>query len=300
MEFKWQNLFQKPYKPPPREMPLDHFLDKNIAHEYVKNGYVIVKNVISQEIISEILLAYHQIQKHPDFYESAGFISSPVYGKKLQQEVTLQLNACVPNIIDKVFDLNQCRYNFFNILVLKFPNPVNNLVPHQDIPIVDEQTGTGSFLWIPTTDMFEESGALQVLPGSHLWSAWQRTHNIQISPLHQNRHILDSYMKPLYISKGDMIIFDSALVHGSAPNMGNQPRIAMNTAVADKKSPMIIFNHQRKNTMDRFEVDEEFWKEGAYMDPENIPNRYKLFSREKLNYHRSLSPKEIADYIQRF
>ena len=186
------------YLPQTRNLNHDYILEENTQHFYKKNGYAIIKNIVSNETIEMIKNTYNKITKMPAFYEADSFIASPNYGKEIQSFVQKELSLVTEIIIPEIFDINKIDFNILNILVLKFNKTNDSLFPHQDAPMLDEAIAPTTFLWIPISDINNKNGSLLVLPGSHKWANWQRTHNQHESPLKKHRKTILKHMIPVY------------------------------------------------------------------------------------------------------
>jgi len=262
----------------------DFFLDDQDRRFFNENGYLIVKEVVSKTSIDYILEAYKQLSQYEGFYESDGFITSANYGIAIQQEIHRLLSRVSLDVLPRIFDINKIHYNLLNVLVLKFCKDKKEFFPHQDVPLVEESKGNTIFAWIPTTDIDDKNGCLLVLPGSHKYFRWQRTHDQGNSPLKNIHDEILKHMIPVYLSKGDLVLFDNSLIHASAPNRTNEVRIAMNTGIAPKRLPLINYKviDKDKKHIEKFYIDEKFWHDGMYIDPHYVPERYHPAVKERI------------------
>ncbi len=256
------------YVPKQRQINPDYFLDVKQKNDYCKNGYVIIENVVTEDAIQIIEETYALLKKSKTYFEAEGFITSPNYGEEIQQTVTKNLIKVNRIILPKFLDIKKCVYDYFSLLVIKFNTDKSYVEPHQDVAMIDETISTSSYLWIPTQDINETNGALLVLPGSHIWAGWQKTHNREITPLKKNSKWLLSKMIPLFLKKGDLIMFDASLIHGSMPNISERERIAMNTSIISKNIPMVHYEKNPatpKGMVEKYNIDLNFWKNTEYI-----------------------------------
>ncbi|MCB0514389.1 MAG: phytanoyl-CoA dioxygenase family protein, partial [Bacteroidetes bacterium] len=173
------------YIPEYKEIDANYILSDSIREQYNEQGYVVVKNIIEDSALTIIEATYKNLISNSDL-DKSDFITSPNYGRALQIETQQRLSQVNAKILSKIFNLEKCYFDFFSILVLKSKLQQKYLSAHQDISFVDEKLGTTTFLWIPIDDIVEENGPITVLPKSHIWARWQKTHNRQISPLVKN------------------------------------------------------------------------------------------------------------------
>lgn len=254
----------------------EYILDSEIRHDYNKNGYAIIKGIVDESSINQITEAYDLLDSCDK--NKGDFITSANYGKELQLEVQEKLSGINKNLLHKIFVLDKCYSDFFSILVVKQKKENKYLAAHQDISFVDETIGNTTFVWIPIEDIDENNGAITVLPRSHLWGRWQKTHNRHISPLIKNNEWLKRKMIPLFMKRGDALIFDASLIHGSLPNKSEKDRIAMNTAVCSNHTDLIHYECAGDNNskyVSKYFVDMDFWKNFKYTEPVKDESVYK-------------------------
>ncbi|MFN8236835.1 MAG: phytanoyl-CoA dioxygenase family protein [Chitinophagales bacterium] len=280
---------------------IDFFLDDKNKQFFKENGYVVIKGVVTDTAIGYILEAYKQLSSYEGFYESDGFITSANYGIAIQQEIHKTLSKVSVDVLPKIFDIRKIHYNLLNVLVLKFCKDKKEFFPHQDVPLVEESKGNTIFAWIPTTDIDDQNGSLLVLPGSHKHFRWQRTHDQGNSPLKNIHDEILKHMIPVFLSKGDLILFDNSLIHASAPNRTNEVRIAMNTGIAPKNLPLINYKliDKDKNNIEKYFIDEQFWHDGLYIDPHYVPERYHPAIKERIRRTKYFSVDEFRRIIKK-
>lgn len=291
------------YQPIERSLNLDHLVDDVVRETYRKQGYVVIPGAAQEEDMQCIRQAYEQIRSMPDFYEAPGFITSPNYGLEVQQAAHDILRQATAGIFPRLFHMDAITYDLLNVLVIKFNNPGSELFPHQDVPIVDERTGSTTFTWVPTEDIDEHNGHLMAIPGSHIWGAWQRTHNQQFSPLQKHRRLLLRYMKPIFLKKGDVVLFDCALVHASAPNLSKKVRIAMNASVVSASAELIHYqtgNSAKRGYIEKYRIDRSFFENGHYLNPNNVPDRFHPPELEKLLCDIQINPRNLKKLIDTY
>lgn len=293
--------FFSTYNPEMYDFDYDFVVQPDIKMQLKNNGFAVVKNVVSENEIQIIWNAFDLLSKSKSFYEVDGFITSANYGFEIQKEIHQVLKEVNAGILDKFFLKEKIYHDLLNVLVIKFNKDKNEFYPHQDIPLIDEASGPTIFAWIPTTDITEINGALMVLPGSHKWFRWQRTHAQVESPLKNVRNEIFKMMVPVYVNKGDLILFDNSLLHASAPNLSHDTRVAMNTGFAPNQFPLI--HYQRiagdNKKIEKYTVDEDFWLKGYYLDPNSVPACYHPPVVEKIKHSNYLSKRNFMNVLKR-
>ncbi len=194
------------------------------------HGYIVLKNAVSpegtrkaQEAILQHLGA--DLAKPQTWYHAArnGIMV------ELIQHPALDANRRAPRI-HKAFsqlwgttDLwpatDRCGFHPPQTDGLQFPGP--DL--HWDIDLrAPISFGTQALLYLSDTPA--EQGALTLVPGFHKRiAAWLKSLPPGADPQHRDLHALGS--QPVAGKAADLLIWNSALPHGSRPNWGAKPRI---------------------------------------------------------------------------
>ncbi|MBX7226484.1 MAG: phytanoyl-CoA dioxygenase family protein [Chitinophagales bacterium] len=234
---------------------------------YKENGYCIYRNIIPPSIVEQMLEVYRKMCAMEGFTMGELFVNS---GRFESNEIrTLAINEIKKTsgeILENIVIPENCAYKNGGSYQIKPASKTSQLNPHQDTPIVDELNFYSIYAWIPLCDVNQQNGTLSVLPKSHLWGNYQRSLNVPwIYEKYTNK--LWKHMQPLNINKGDLICFDSALIHASGPNLSNEVRVAYNTAILPKDFQQVHY-YMDKDTpqgmVEEYLIDETF-----YMD-ENI------------------------------
>lgn len=96
---------------------------------------------------------------------------------------------------------------------------------HQDNNYTQHRPALGSLnIWVALTDMSVENGCLRMQAGSHTKGvlAWADAGD----GVHRKLAIEPEDVTPLCMKAGDAVAFTRLTVHGSGPNLSDQPRIA--------------------------------------------------------------------------
>jgi len=96
---------------------------------------------------------------------------------------------------------------------------------HQDNNYTHHDPALGSMnIWVALVDMSPDNGCLQIVPRSHAGQLDSRTSDDGDS--HQQVDIDPTTALPIRMRAGDAVAFTRWTVHGSGPNITDQPRIA--------------------------------------------------------------------------
>lgn len=248
---------------PERKINPMYIINEQYRNDYIKNGFAVIKKAVDDASIQEIIDAHDTISKLPGYFTSDKLQTTIAFGAESHAIAIEAVNKVSEKIFKGVLDENLCRYDFGGGIIIK--NKGCWFAPHQDCSIIDEYKGTTSYAWIPTVDMTSENGTFYAIPGSHLWAAWQRSSQYPSWPLKKHSQFLWEKMEPIFVDKGDILLFDSALIHASGENKTNTIRLAFNACIIEKKAEHVQYVQDKdtpKNAVEKFIVDEEYWHKG--------------------------------------
>ncbi len=97
---------------------------------------------------------------------------------------------------------------------------------HQDNNYTNHDPAMGSInIWVSLVDMTPDNGCLQVVPRSHLQGQLS-SRNSDDGDTHQQIDVDPLQCLPIRMRAGDAVAFTRWTVHGSGPNVTDQPRVA--------------------------------------------------------------------------
>jgi hypothetical protein len=135
------------------------------------------------------------------------------------------------------------------------------LHPHQDWNIVDESQFRSFNIWVPLVDLHEHNGAIQIIPGSHLWDLTFRSGNIPFAYQDQIDKI-NTQLQPLYMKKGEALIYDHRLIHASGTNETDEIRLAAVFGIIPDEAEMRYYHQKDRETIEVYESNKEFFLYG--------------------------------------
>lgn len=256
-----------------RNYDIPYLIDKDAQHNLAKNGYTVLKNIVSKNEIDEALDFFEEL-KNKDGYEVNKIFRSTGNFKsfELQQSVFNFIGKFMLKIAPRFAYLENCEIGKGGAFFIKPNSKESQLEPHQDSTVIDETISYAVFVWMPLTDITENNGSLYVLPKSHLWGNFYRSQHIPWSFRNLTKQLWNE-MTPVYANKGDIIIFDSSIIHGSSINYSDKHRIAICGALLPKNYQMVDYLLENKKII-QYKIDENYWLEGGL--PANL---------KKYNYH---------------
>lgn len=133
--------------------------------------------------------------------------------------------------------------------------------------------------WIPLETYDEAMGPLNVIKGSHRWegNGWMTTFNEQDLDALQARITStgeEVVQVPIIIAPGQVSFHHAGTIHGSLPNRGNRPRVALTVHVQDGSNRYRAYRDCRGKLA--VHVNDALCRKGAsgepdYADPEICP-----------------------------
>jgi len=216
-------------------------------------------------------------------FHSTMFIDDPDYRKRTDVALRTVIYPKAEPI------LNKYRLLFANFIV-KEPSIKTNVDIHQDWNVtLPEYTSVN--IWIPLTDIDEQTGIFYALKGSH-----RSFRNIRYTPYPSNQYkpiekfILQN-SSSYRVKAGDAIIYHGALVHFSDANISMNKRLAIGSVFIPEDVPSIHYYRRSHNdrTLELYETDEAFYNRFNFMEEptgvkkiSEINDYYELPSEQEL------------------
>jgi hypothetical protein len=216
---------------------------ENAINELKENGFVVFPALVPEDMIQGVF------QQIDDLLNEALVQQNVVLGDfKNIDEKYLYLKNHFPVIKSHVYDLIKLLDSVLAISNLPqiiefikaiFSGPL--LVDHPQIRVDDNsndrllpfhQEGVGQIsskcitVWAPMMDLRPENGALRYIPKSHLQGYVKYRFYPELNNYHgiREEYIDESKIKYACLKKGDVMIFDPCLFHGSTPNKTEETR----------------------------------------------------------------------------
>lgn len=204
-----------------------------------EDGYMIIPNFYNVDVIEEVRFKVDKLKAHPDIYkvmEPGKNIARSILNVHGDYDVSIflddyRLELMVSTALNCAAYIHQSRVNF------KDGKQSTGWHWHSDfetwhyqdgMPLPDCFTAT-----IPLDDNTEENGCLQVIPGSHNWYistkkgsdsgavdnfANQVDGVPETQDIQRIMQLTNTNVTNIICNKGDLVIFDSNLLHKSEPN----------------------------------------------------------------------------------
>lgn len=253
---------KKKYTPPNRNFSTFYFQNEEKQSFFNKNGYVVIENIVNEEEIHDAYSKFQEIKKLEGYNVNERFESSGNFTSVSTQETIFKYIAeYMHKIAPRFANMKNCEIGNGGAFFIK-PNSIKStLEPHQDSTVLDETKEYGVFVWVPLTDIDIKNGPLYLLPGSHLWGNSYRSQHIPWA-FRKQCNFLWKYMTPILVKKGDIICFDTAIIHGSGANISNDFRVVLCGALLPSKHTKVEYLLSNKKIY-KYYVDDNYWLDGG-------------------------------------
>lgn len=301
-----QNIFKEPETVNPHyEIRKESFFLNPRYHEhYLKYGWCVVKNVVKDEEINSFMDTFAEISKLEGFeldknLLNSGRLSNPEIRKKTQYVI----NRNAKTVLPRMFDMTKTDPHTGGAYQVKPPHEQSDLLIHQDSTVIDETEDYCLFIWIPFCDVTMQNGVISFVNGSHLWGNTQRSLGV---PWQFRNHTktLYKFAQPVTINKGDVLVFDPACIHASAPNLSKEIRHAITITVLRKNYQLVYYFRNKEiddKLVEKYYVDENFYygydfiskPDESQWKKEVLPfEPFDMSTRELEKLYRKHAPKE--------
>lgn len=136
---------------------------------------------------------------------------------------------------------------------------------HQGFSVVDEARFVSLDTWAPLVDSTVENGTLRLVPGSHLLP---NTPHLSVAPdsfasaedaLARREHVVEA-------GAGEVVLFDTRVVHRSLPNLSGTERVAVRALIKPTEAPLLFYfadGSTPEGDVEVYEVGDRFYVDHA-------------------------------------
>lgn len=240
-------------------MPHPIFKNAGLQREFDENGFVVI-DLIDRGQVAELLDFYNSLQNEPA--PGNGFqVSLDNENPEFVRRISTKLIETVEADVGRQFENHRI---FTASFVVKEPNPVSLVPPHQDWTFVDENHFYSATIWCPLVDVDRENGGLGAIKGSHLlYDHVRPSPSPQFAPpFHNQMAAVIPYLKIIDLKAGQALVFNNKTIHGSLPNYSGQTRVAFGIGVTQQEAALrhyYLLPNQEKPLMEAYEVAPDFF-----------------------------------------
>lgn len=227
------------------------FADPDLQRAFARDGYVRIP-LVSAEDVAELRATWDGLALEL----GSGFHAS-IYGadRDIKTAADEGIKRVLEPALRSVLDDHDV---FLGNFVVKQPDETSEVGPHQDWTFVDERRFSSVTVWCPLTATDERNGTLRVVPGSHRWVQNPRGTPINAFPFpyqEQWGSILSEDSIALTARLGEAIIVDNRLIHCSAPNRGDVPRVVAGCGAKPSEADLVHL-YRDGDTAEVYRIDD--------------------------------------------
>lgn len=130
----------------------------------------------------------------------------------------------------------------FGFYMIKPKNGTTPMRVHQDKTMVDETKHVGLTVWCPLVDVDGSNGCLSIVRKSHLFLNNPRGTNIEM-PYKRIEDLIETpeFSEFITVKRGEAVLFDHALWHGSTSNVTDKDRVVVAAVVTPLESEYVHY-----------------------------------------------------------
>lgn len=145
--------------------------------------------------------------------------------------------------------------------VPKGVGPPSAMALHRDWSTCDEERFLSVEVWAPLGAAGRNDGGLVALAGSHRSAPPRRGSGMALDEVAPGQRPEPGPVEPTLVvaSPGDVVVFHPGLLHGSGPNLGPGPRLAVISTFQPADAPLRHYSRRIDGTEVGFEVGEDHY-----------------------------------------
>lgn len=277
------------------------FLSREHHRDYLKRGWIKIENVIQQNEIDDFMKTFHEISKLDGFELDKNLLNSGrLFNPEIRKKTQDVINRNSITVLPRMFDMNKTDVHTGGAYQVKPPHKESDLLIHQDSTVVDEESEYCLFVWIPFCDVTMDNGVISFVNGSHLWGNTQRSLGVPWQ-FKNNIDTLYKHTTAVTVKKGDVLVFDPACIHASAPNLSNEIRHAITITVLKKNYQLVYYFRNPeidKNLIEKYYVTEEFYHDYDFISkPDETKWRKEIVPYKDFNMDNKQLKNLIKNYL---
>ncbi len=199
--------------------------------QYREDGYLVLPEFLETAKIEAAIEEVYQILEHETGLSRDALAIANAHADRLRQSQAYLRGSLIDALINskntrsiagQLIGGEAIRYNPFTAFKGRGGAQFDF---HQDNNYTQHRPALGSLnIWVALTDMSEENGCLRMEPGSHNKGVldWADAGDA----VHRKLAVEPEQTTPLVMKAGDAVAFTRLTVHGSGPNLSDEPRIA--------------------------------------------------------------------------
>ncbi len=261
------------------------FKSSQVQADFDRDGFVLMDFLDAAQVAE--LCAHYGALDHSHRTPNGFHVSLDNHDRDFKRSVMDTLQASVRAKVDEVFDRAKI---FVASYVVKEPGPRGIVPPHQDWTFVDESRFVSCTVWIALARTTIDNGALGVIAGSHrLFDHTRASPSPQCpTPIGELMFQIFPYLAIKEMQPGQALIFNNRTLHGSPPNLSEQPRVAVGIGITHEEAELVhhyLVPGSESPQIECYQVTSDFFHEysngslGALYDAGERPSGHACVSR---------------------
>ena len=267
------------------------FFDTGLENNLTHKGYAIINQFLNPAELSELeTFIAHNPLNDTRLFAISNWNKDKEYSKKINDHIIKILSPAANKYI--------CNYKpVMGVLAFKQPGVNGALTMHQDWSLVDEEQYRSVSIWLAVSEMNEVTGTIQIIKGSHKYANYPRGINTGYSFSDVQHYLEANHLENIFLKKGDAIIFDHRLIHGSAINKSTEPRIAAVLALIPSEAEFIHYykSEENESTYEILAMNESEFFMLDFFDIKNRPSHISKLA-EKPSFFKMLELDQVKSF----
>jgi len=268
------------------------FKDPILEEAFERDGYVVIKNMVSKQVIKEMMgLFTHHYQ--PPAQKIVSWNTAAMLGEEEKNHISSELMKNLTPALDSIIDDYTPPFAYF--LTKPAEKTATDIPIHRDASAVDEKKSEYLIFWMPLVDLNKENGCLYVMPGSNKLFSYELPFAVDWPYKYLSKD-LEAYKVDLKLRAGDAVIFSGKTLHGSYPNVSDSPRPAVCCGLIDPTTQLLYYYFNRSNnTVETYDVKPDFFLQCDFSEPkEKYPLRFSFEYKPPV-----MQPKDISYFYKK-
>jgi phytanoyl-CoA hydroxylase len=220
------------------------FNREDVERVRVDAKWVFINQMVSQGFVAQPVVDERQFERGMTRYFSEdpeGFINC---GKTCQHLISLHRLSLREELVEQLFTLGVKRPNICTRPVLYFNSRhlAKSEVYYKSPPHQDWRSMQGSLnamvIWVPLADVPQKLGALEIIPGSHVWGLQDSREDEWYRRI---EGLSDEQYQSVEIAAGDVLFFSAFLVHRSGNNVTDSIRWSCHFRYNDLEESTFVY-----------------------------------------------------------
>lgn len=203
-------------------MPHSVFADAALQTEFERRGYIVI-----EDLDSAFLGLIEELYESKKAHQSSAAL--PISYNAGLVELRRPTLATAQRLVEILRPRLTATYRPLLADLMVKSVGARSMEPHRHWSLTDESRYMALTCWTPLETASEKNGCMQLLPGSHRDRAFT---GLRVYPDFVER------LENVPVSRGQVLVMDNRMIHGSAGNTTDQPRRALATQCVPVGAPV--------------------------------------------------------------